>query len=548
MTGNSILIRFTKKDRLVIYLRDIFTHYITSLKTGTTSNMSNMSQPSHTDTVVDNVYTNLEHLLSTQSPQQESPDSVLITLGTPFVSLAILDNGHITTHVLGSPLPSLKFASNGIKPPLDHNTLFQACSISKPLTSMVIHKLCQDGVLSLSASISTYLSPEQISWISTPQTYDLAANITLSQLLSHTSGLSCTGFAGYPSLPHPSLEQILRSLPPANNVPVTVAYMPGSKYVYSGGGYAVVQLVLETMLHKPFPKIMQAMLLSPLNMDRSTYHLLDKDEQNYACANLTGQVTCAVDYHDLPESAAAGLWTTPRDLLRAVHAVQTSLAFPSDGRCLQKEWARTMLTEVEDNKMALGWVAGRNGNNISHTGGNEPGYRCIVAGYADLSFARTQNNPAVETDLDAKKRPEDSGVCIMTSSAVGEVVFGKLLLALAYLKGWPILTGIGNIVPFIDRAKSVDPRAKEWIGKWNDGKWEIGCQDGSEIFWVGFGGTTRIALVRAAVPSCSYDEGESVDLVAEGLKLMLRLGWKEGVKTVEVWQGSDVLVLKRDEE
>jgi hypothetical protein len=49
-----------------------------------------------------------------------------------------------------------------------------------------------------------------------------------------------------------------------------------------------------------------------------------------------------------------------------------------------------------------------------------------------------------------------------------------------------------------------------------------------------------LRLVPEVLPPHEYDKGNSIDLVADGLDLMLRLGWKEGARMIEVWQnGTD---------
>jgi len=175
---------------------------------------------------VQDVYDMLECLIRMQSSDSGSTSTLeaLIELGAPTVSVAILDAGTVTTKVIGSP------------PQANSSTLFQATSISKPLTSLAIQTLCQNRILSLTTPISQHLSKEQLSWISSRKTYHLVKNMVLSQLLSITSGLSCTGFSGYSSSPLPTIEQILTGSEPASNEPVTMTLMPGTRFSCSGGG------------------------------------------------------------------------------------------------------------------------------------------------------------------------------------------------------------------------------------------------------------------------------------------------------------------------
>jgi hypothetical protein len=51
-----------------------------------------------------------------------------------------------------------------------------------------------------------------------------------------------------------------------------------------------------------------------------------------------------------------------------------------------------------------------------------------------------------------------------------------------------------------------------------------------------FGKNVSATLVPAAIPSIGYTgNGKSIDLVLEGLEMMVRLGWKDGNRDIEVW-------------
>jgi hypothetical protein len=113
-------------------------------------------------------------------------------------------------------------------------------------------------------------------------------------------------------------------------------------------------------------------------MTRSLYHLPSK-EHNYAKAYYNGFVPCETPYHIFPELLAAGLWTTPRDLLKLVRAVQDSLNPSSDNTFLPQDLAKQMLKEISSS-MALSWFAPADpGIAFCHTGGNDPGFRCFIS-------------------------------------------------------------------------------------------------------------------------------------------------------------------------
>ncbi|KAF8859953.1 beta-lactamase/transpeptidase-like protein [Acephala macrosclerotiorum] len=495
--------------------------------------MEGLSQPAIEKSIgsLDLRISTIEELIKAQPTEDKSIHDILVDFGTPFFSLAVLDKGEITAKVIGCPDPEGN-ANSAIAKGLDNDTIFQAASISKPITAMAVVKLCQEGKLDLDTPISKYLSQKQLTWISNPKTLPLVSHVTLRHLLSHTSGLSCHGFTGYATVPIPTIEQILRGELPANNEKITMSVLPGQKLSYSGGGITVVQLILETCLKKPFPEIMDEMVLKPLQMTRSTFQFLAPTETNYAPAHLNGKQVATPDHYSLPESAAAGLWTTPTDLLKAIHAMQKSL---ESNDFLDRRWAREMLTENGDFGFGIGWCVKKGEVQFGHAGGNDPGYACFVAGYAELP---TRKDEAVEKKPDFV--PKHCGICVMTSSRLGSVVYQKIVAGIAYLKNLPVIPELQG-VPFMDRKKGIDERAKEWCGTWGPGDWTLGDSGG---LFIQCGAFPALSLIPAALPPYTYEQGDSIDLVVDGLEMMLRLGWKDNSRIVEVWQ-DEVTLLER---
>ncbi|KUJ13688.1 beta-lactamase/transpeptidase-like protein [Mollisia scopiformis] len=464
----------------------------------------------------------IEDLIQAQVAEKSIHD-ILVDLGTPFVSLAVLEEGRITAKIIGPP------SSSSSDSTLNNDTIFQAASISKPITAMAVVKLCQEGKLDLDSPISEYLSQDQILWFSTPKTLPLASQITLRQLLSHTSGLSCHGVPGYATIDVPTVEQILRGDGPSNNEPITMAFVPGQGSHYSGGGLTVVQLILEVRLGKPFYELMDELVLRPLEMTRSIFKFLPESEKNYAPAHMNGIIRSNPDHHNFPERAAAGLWTTPTDLLKAIRAMQKSL---DSGGFLERKWAQEMLTEVE--RFGIGWRAKKGEGQFGHSGSNDPGYLSFVGGFAELPHGD-------DDKVEKKAYPKDCGIGVMTSSVLGMVVIEKIVAAVAYVKNWPAIPELES-VPFMDRKKTIDQKAKEWCGKWGPGDWTLFENHG---LFIQVGKFPPMPLVAAACPPQQYDEGSSIDLVIDGLEMMLRLGWKEKARIIEVWQEGDIRSLER---
>jgi CubicO group peptidase (beta-lactamase class C family) len=150
---------------------------------------------------------------------------------------------------------------------VDADALFQAASISKPVTAMAALRAVQDGRFSLDADINTILK----SWKLPAGEFTRRQAVTPRALMSHTSGLGDGfGFPGYhPSAARPTIVEILNGSKPSNVGPVLMEREPFTAAKYSGGGVTLMQLALMDALGKPFPEIMQSLVLGPIGMTHS---------------------------------------------------------------------------------------------------------------------------------------------------------------------------------------------------------------------------------------------------------------------------------------
>ena len=291
--------------------------------------------------------------------------------------------------------------------PVEPGTLFQAASISKPVTAMAVLKAVQDGRFSLDDDINNILK----SWKVPQSEFTKLTPVTLRALLSHTSGSGDGfGFPGYhPSEPRPTLVQILAGQKPSNVGPVLFERSPFTAFKYSGGGTTIVQLAITDTLAKPFAEIMRERVLDPLGMTDSTYEQpLPSGREAKAARAHSGQGK-AMDAksHVYPEQAAAGLWTTPTDLARFSIEVQRAVRGPA-GRVLSHAMAREMVTPVGVGPFAVGLTVDKRGEGwyFSHGGGNW-GFRCdLVAhvrkGYGVVVMTNSDSGGAVINEIEAR--------------------------------------------------------------------------------------------------------------------------------------------------
>jgi CubicO group peptidase (beta-lactamase class C family) len=297
-------------------------------------------------------------------------------------------------------------------PPVTPETLFQAASISKPLTALAVLHFVEAGKLDLDTDVNQYLK----SWKLPQNQFTAQAKITIRELLTHTAGLTVHGFAGYASdAPVPSLVQVLNGEKPANNAPIRVDTTPGTLWRYSGGGYVILQQILQDLTGEPFATIMHDTVLAPIGMTKSTYEQpLPKSRLQEAATpyDSKGQPV-AGGPHTYPEQAPAGLWTTPSDLAHYAIDVQKSLAGTSN-RVVSAAMTHQMLTPGM-NDWGLGpQVGGTDDHRFFTHGGSNEGYKCNFVAF-----------------------DKGDGVAIMTNGDNGGELALEILRTVAKEHNWP---------------------------------------------------------------------------------------------------------------
>jgi CubicO group peptidase (beta-lactamase class C family) len=197
---------------------------------------------------------------------------------------------------------------------VDDGTLFQMASVSKWVTAWGIMALVRQGRLELDVPVSRYLTR----WQLPPSEFDNDA-VTVRRLLSHTAGLTDRlGYLGFPpGTPAQSLEESLTYASdhtPVADGHVRVGQAPGSRWLYSGGGFALLQLLIEEVTHDRFAHFMQKTVLDPLGMAHSTF---DEDAAmaRGVAASYTTLLVPAPHYH-FSAPAAASLYLGLADLAR----------------------------------------------------------------------------------------------------------------------------------------------------------------------------------------------------------------------------------------
>ncbi len=265
--------------------------------------------------------------------------------------------------------------------PVTRETLFEACSMSKPVFAYLVMKLVEAGRLGLDIPLSRYL--EDPSLLGQPG----ASLITARMVLSHTTGLPNWRKGG---------EEKLGPLP--------VWYRPGSKFGYSGEGMFYLQRVVEKLTGEPLDALSRRMLFEPLGLAHASYiwtPALDpglasgheesgslRQKTRYVHANSGYSLYVSADDYarflfEMMKADRSAAWSVSQASVDEMLSPQTGLAErepierPGTGKGFAAYWGLGWSL----NETASGWIA-------HHSGANSSGFRCF-----------SQFNPAKGTGL-----------------------------------------------------------------------------------------------------------------------------------------------------
>lgn len=216
-------------------------------------------------------------------------------------AMAVIKNGEIEKELFYSKNKSV-----------NKNTIFQVSSLSKFVSAAGVMKLVEMGKVDLDKPVSNYLKR----WKLPPSEFD-NEQVTVRRLLSHTAGLTDgLGYSGFQN--RDSIQTLESSLTKAKDADegvsgvVKVGMQPNSDWKYSGGGFTLLQLIVEETSGQSFNEFMTNNLFKPLQMNSSTY-ILNDSLNNRICEFYNSDNTTAphLYYNSL---AATSFYTSMSDL------------------------------------------------------------------------------------------------------------------------------------------------------------------------------------------------------------------------------------------
>ncbi len=262
---------------------------------------------------------------------------------------------------------------------IDRDTVFATASLSKWITAHAVMKLVERGKLDLDRPVESYLTR----WHFPPGSFD-TRGVTARRLLSHTAGLTDgLGFGDYRrDEALPTLEEALAA-PRASTgraaAPITVGIAPGHEFRYSGGGYLLLELLVEELSGERFETFVTHEILQPLGMQRSGYVDLAAMANSAKSYYADGRPAPIYRY---ASRAATGFSTSAGDMVKMVGAQLRTV----EGGPLSKQTLLSMraaeATSMGVDIWGLGTVlfapTPHGGAVFGHDGTNEPAISATV--------------------------------------------------------------------------------------------------------------------------------------------------------------------------
>ena len=200
---------------------------------------------------------------------------------------------------------SFGFANETTKEKITPESVFYIASVSKQFTAMGIMILQQQGKLSYDHKIKEYFPNYPI----------YLENITIRQLLTHTSGITDTE---YYKLTNPSNKDVFESLMKQDSLELE----NGKTFRYSNSGYVMLALIIQKISGKPIDQFFNEEIFEPLEMKNTTANkiIIEKITNKVDGYNLIGS---KVDYKS-SVVGPGGIYSTLNDLEKWSKALNTN--------------------------------------------------------------------------------------------------------------------------------------------------------------------------------------------------------------------------------
>jgi CubicO group peptidase (beta-lactamase class C family) len=294
----------------------------------------------------------------------------------------------------------------GSEKKVDRNTIFEACSMSKPVLAYLVLKLVEHGQLDLDRPLVEYLDKPYL------DDQPLHKLITARMVLSHTTGFPNWRPWGWQS-----------------DNPLIVEFEPGTKFGYSGEGFLYLQRVIEHITGTPYCEYADKELLKPLGLSLGSHEWQDCYRDIASVHhNAQGQPQPDNNRYIFNDAVSAStLYCTPIEYAKfiveilktdrsAAHSLSDQSLDLMFTRVINTGWSSTFRSGSKIDEtiwFGLGWAIERtkSGDRFFHSGSNGDTFRQMC--YSEFD------------------RSQGTGIVIMTNAVGGYPLYREVIALVA---------------------------------------------------------------------------------------------------------------------
>tara|TARA_B100001121_G_scaffold152128_1_gene132978 strand:+ start:171 stop:1598 length:1428 start_codon:yes stop_codon:yes gene_type:complete len=279
--------------------------------------------------------------------------------------------------------------SDGVNP-MNIESTFSICSISKLFTSVALMQLVEDGKLNLDDRIQDVLP-----WFDIQNDFINSPDLTVKSIMSHSSGLpreSNHPYWSWPDFPFPTKESVVDELKNQK-----MLYPPSKYYQYSNLGLSLLGFIVEEVSGLSFDDYVNKNILQPLNLSNTKTYMSIEDYGNilslgYSSLNRNVERDKVNFFNADGIAAAAGFTSNVLDLAKFARW-QLNLLSSSEKNILLPETLKDMHKVHWDDDLSsvtrgLGFgVYNLDGGTWVGHGGSCPGYRSQLYISPELGIA-----------------------------------------------------------------------------------------------------------------------------------------------------------------
>ena len=262
----------------------------------------------------------------------------------PFLLLAQTDNSAITKKIndlLTEALSKQVFSGNVLvakdntvvyekstgKADIPNNiantatTSFQIGSITKLFTEILVLQLVEQKKIGLSDKLGKYIDGFS---------KEIAENVTIEQLMQHTSGLGDYTQGDDFMQTHQSIQSVSDILPLIRKKPLL--FEPGTGKQYSNSGYVILSAIIEKITGRSYGAFLKEKIFDVLGMDHSGFNAYTKDVPGKAKGYLSNQMGPLEDNLRMHVVGAGdgGIYSTTGDMWKFMNSFISNNKLLSD--------------------------------------------------------------------------------------------------------------------------------------------------------------------------------------------------------------------------